>query len=186
MAAAAIVASAVLSAASSIKQGQLAKSQAEAQEKAALYEQQAAERDKLIADQNRQLALQNGEIAADDQRRENRRTLSAIRAAYGASGLTQEGAPLEVLQDSAFEGELDAQRASYEGKVKARESAVQMLGLQDRAALAGIEASAARSRAKSAMTIAYLNAGASLAGGAGNLGMYNRMGTTGTQPSKAS
>ena len=186
MAVAAIAAAAVLAAASVIKSGQAAQAQADAQAKAAQYEQQAAERDKLVADQNRTLALQNGEIAADDQRRENRRTLSAIRAAYGASGLTQEGAPLEVLQDSAFEGELDAQRAAYEGKVKARESAVQMLGLQDRAAIAGLEASAARSRGKSAMTIAYLNAGASIAGGIGSIGTYNRLGTTGTQPTKAS
>lgn len=183
----AVVAASALSAAGALASANAASAQADAQAKAAAYQQQVAERDKQIADQNRVLALQQGEIAADDQRRENRRQLSAIRAAYGASGLTLEGSPLAVLEDSAFETELDAQRASYEGRVKARESAVQMLGLQDQSVLSGLEAASARSRAKSAMTIGYLNAGASLVSGAANYAYMQRIGasSTGLQPTKA-
>lgn len=161
-----MVAAAVVSAAGAMASANAAKGQAEAQAKAAEYQQQVQMRNQQIADQNRIVALQQGEIDAEDQRRENRRMLSSIRTAYGASGLQMAGSPLDVLEDSAAEGELDAQRKQFEGRVRGRESALQMLEAGDQAVLSGLEASAARARAKSAMTIGYLNAGASLLGGA--------------------
>lgn len=179
-------AGAVTGAMGAIAAGNSAKAQADAQAKAAAYQQQVQMRNQQIADQNRILALQQGEIDAEDQRRENRRMLSAIRTAYGASGLAMAGSPLDVLEDSAAEGELDAQRKQFEGRVRGRESALQMLEAGDQAVLAGLEASSARSRAKMATTVGYLNAGSSLLSGAGNaMFMYNKSsaGSSGTQKS---
>lgn len=108
------------------------------------YNAKIADRDAYVADQNRQLAVQQAEIDAADKRRENRRVLSSIRATYGASGLELAGSPLDVLEDTAVEQELDAQRVSYEGRIRGREGALQMLGLQESAALDRMEAQNAR------------------------------------------
>lgn len=99
------------------------------------YNADVAERDAAVADQNRRSAMTTARIAAEDRRRDNRRALSSIRASYGASGLDLAGSPLDVLLDSATEGELDAQRTEFEGRAQARSSALQMLGLRDDAAL---------------------------------------------------
>lgn len=131
-----------------------------AQAAAGEYNAKVAERNNVIADQNRQIAVRQADIDAEDKRRENRRTLSAIRAAYGSSGLELAGSPLDVLEDSALESELDAQRIEYEGRVRNREGAIQMLGLQEQANLD-------RMGAKSARTAGYINAAGAIAGGAG-------------------
>lgn len=112
---------------------------------AADYNAQIAMRDAYVADQNRKAAIEQGRIDAEDKRRENVRTMSAIRAAYGASGLEMAGSPLDVLQDTAVEQELDVRRIQYEGRVRGREGALRMLGLQEEATLSSMEASAYRS-----------------------------------------
>lgn len=119
-------------------------SSANAQAAAARHNAKIAERDAVVAGQNRQLALEQSRIAAEDKRRKNRRVLSSIRTQYGASGLSTAGSPLEALQDAAVEQELDAQRIEFEGKVRGREGALQMLGLQEDASLSLMEASSAR------------------------------------------
>lgn len=132
------VVSGAVSAIGAIQQGNAAAASAE-------YNAKVDERNRIIADQNRKLNVQQAEIDASDKRRENRRTLSTIRAAYGASGLDLAGSPLDVLEDSALELELDASRISYEGRARNREGGIQMQGFTESAALRHMEGKAAKS-----------------------------------------
>lgn len=104
------------------------------------YNAKVAERDIVVADQNRKAAMEQSRVDADDKRRENRRVMAAIRASYGASGVELAGSPLDVLTDTATEQETDARRIEYEGKIRGREGALQMLGLSESAALSRAEA----------------------------------------------
>lgn len=117
---------------------------ANAQAAAANYNAQIQERNAVIADNNRKTATRQAEIAVEDKRRETRRTLSSIRAAYGNSGLDLAGSPLDVLEDTAIESELDAQRIEYQGRVANREGAIQVLGLKEEAQLSRMNAKAAK------------------------------------------
>lgn len=134
---------------------------ANAQAAAADYNAQIQERNMVIADQNRKQAVDTAEIDADEKRRENRKTLAAMRAAYGSSGVELAGSPLEVLSDASLELELGAARTSYEGRVANREGGIQMLGYSEQANLDRMEADAARDAGP-------LNAFGFLVGGAGN------------------
>lgn len=133
---------------------------ANAQAAASEYNAKVSERNQVIADQNRKISVRQAEIDAEEKRRETRRTLSSIRAAYGSSGVELAGSPLDVLEDSAFEGEVDAARIEYEGRIRNREGAIQMLGLQEQASLD-------RMNARSARSAGYINAAGAIAGGAG-------------------
>lgn len=133
---------------------------ANAQAAAAEYNAKIANRNEQIADQNRKQALETSRIEADDKRRDNRRVLAAMRAAYGSSGLEMAGSPLDVLEDTALEQELDVSRIQYEGRVRAREGAIQMLGLREEATLSRMEA-------KNAKTAGYIGAAGALTSGIG-------------------
>lgn len=104
---------------------------AQAQANAAMRDAAIAERNKKIVDQDRQQAVRTAQIAAEDKRRENRRNLAAIRAAYGSSGFELTGSPLDVLADTSIEMALDERRVEYEGYVRNREGALEMLYLQE-------------------------------------------------------
>lgn len=68
---------------------------------------------------NAKLSLQE---AAEDERRirvQNKKELGSIRANYGASGITMEGSPLDVMRESAAAAELDALTVRHQGDVKA-------------------------------------------------------------------
>ncbi len=68
---------------------------------------------------NARLALQE---SAEDERRlriQNKQQLGDIRANYGASGVTLEGSPLDILQQSAANAELDALTVRHQGAVRA-------------------------------------------------------------------
>lgn len=54
------------------------------------------------------------------QNKESRRVLGAMRAAYGAAGVTVEGSPLDVLAESAANAELDRLTIKYSGELKAK------------------------------------------------------------------
>lgn len=112
---------------------------ANATARAAEYNARTAERDIVVADQNRQLAVSQAAIDAADKRRENRRVLASMRASYGASGVELAGSPLDVLEDTAVEQELDASRVEFEGRARGREGALQMLGLHEGATLSRME-----------------------------------------------
>lgn len=133
---------------------------ANAQAAAAEYNAKIQERNAIIADQNRKQAIQTAEITATDKRRDNRRILASMRAAYGTSGLEMAGSPLDVLEDTAVEQELDVQRIRYEGRARAREGAIQMLGLREEATLSRMEGQAAK-------TAGYIGAAGQLVGGIG-------------------
>lgn len=79
----------------------------------------AARYNAQIAQQNAGIALQQGEADVIQQGKLNYRRLSGIKAAVGASGLTMEGSPLDVLESSAAEAELDTQNIRYNASLKA-------------------------------------------------------------------
>lgn len=49
-----------------------------------------------------------------------RKTLGAMRAAYGAAGVTVEGSPLDILAESAAAAELDKLTIQYQGELTAK------------------------------------------------------------------
>lgn len=116
---------------------------------------------------NAQMAGQNAVVArqqaaADEarQRRENLLRAGNLRAGYGASGVTLDGSPLDVLEMAATTGELDAQNVRYKGSLRA-------IGYENSAALDTAGAS-------NALTSSYYRAGSELlSGGAKAYGSYN-------------
>ncbi|MDP3939805.1 MAG: hypothetical protein Q8R92_16935 [Deltaproteobacteria bacterium] len=121
-------------------------SQASSARKASEYNAGIAERDAGIA---REQAARD----ADAQKRGTLRAIGAARAAYGASGITVEGSPLDVLESSAAAAELDRQNILYKGELRA-------MGYQETAALD-------RARGKAATRQGYMQAGSAILMGAG-------------------
>jgi len=80
-----------------------------------------------------------GALEASRARAEGRRTLSAQRAAYTAGGVTLEGSPLEVMQSTAGEAELDAQIARYNAGLEVNQAMARraLLRRQGRMAFTG-------------------------------------------------
>lgn len=75
---------------------------------------------------NTAMSLQQATLAlqesAEDERRlrvQGKQQLGEMRANYGASGITMEGSPLEIMQQSAANLELDALTIRHQGEVKA-------------------------------------------------------------------
>ena len=114
---------------------------------------------KSAANFNAQTATQNAEIArqqATDQAtqssRENYLRLGAIRAAQGRAGGTGDaGSVLDVLGDTAAQGEIERQDIIYQGELKAR-------GFANTATLE-------RAGGSAAQTGGFLKAGSELLGG---------------------
>jgi hypothetical protein len=128
------VAGAVMGAIQSIQQGNAAKA--------------AGEYNQAIALRNSQVATQQAGADAEAKNREKIQRLGAIRAAYGASGVTGEGNPIDVLGTNAALFELDKQNILYKGKLKA-------MGYEETAALEDMKGSAAQKAG-------YMGAGSSL------------------------
>ena len=61
-----------------------------------------------IAYRNAKIAKQNAEYEAKQKRKETTRLIGKQRALYGKAGVTMEGSPLEVIQETAAQGEMDA------------------------------------------------------------------------------
>ena len=122
---------------------------------------QSAQAKSRAADYNRNISLQNAEISKQQTqadlislRKKQYRAFGAIRAATGASGVSMEGSPLDVLENSVAEAELDAQRLKYAGELRAR-------GYESDAALYGMESKAAK-------TAGYFGAASELLMAGGN------------------
>lgn len=115
----------------------------------------AAEYNAALAQRNSVIATQQAGAAASQQQRDARARIGAARAAYGASGVTSEGSPLDVLEASATAAEGDRQAILYRGRLKA-------LGYTDEAMLDSY-------RAGTASQNATLSAGSSILMGAGAL-----------------
>ena len=120
----------------------------------------ASNYNRAINQRNATIATQ--QAAADEarQRRENLLRAGNLRAGYGASGVTVDGSPLDVLEMAATNGELDAQNIRYKGMIRAT-------GYNDTATLDGMAADNAK-------TASYFKASSELlAGGARAYGEYN-------------
>jgi len=61
-----------------------------------------------LAERDARIAKQNAEHEASQKRRETQRLLGRQRALYGKAGVTMEGSPLMVQEETAAEGEMDA------------------------------------------------------------------------------
>jgi hypothetical protein len=142
------VAAAAMSAASSIQQGK-----------------QASAAAKFNADmQNRNAGIARQQAAAEEekQRRLGYMRQGAARAAYGASGVAIEGSPLDILEQSAAQEELDALNIRYRGAIGAQSA-------EGQAALSSM-------RGDAAMQAGYMGAGSAiLLGGARAAGIYAKI-----------
>lgn len=119
--------------------------------------EQAYEFNAKIAEQN---AAQTRLASAQEERMSRiqaRKEIGSMRAAYGASGVTMEGSPMEVLAESVAMAELDALNIRHAGEMRAR-------GYQ-------MEAASSRFSGASARTAARIGAVSSLMKGAEKL--YN-------------
>lgn len=120
---------------------------------------------------NANVAAQNSQIAKDQaaaqlaqQQQDSYRKLGAIKAASGGSGVTTSGSPMDVLQDSFTQSELDANTIIYNGQIKS----------------AGFDNTASLNRvaAKDAQTGGYIDAASkALLGGTKTYDAYNSVGT---------
>lgn len=72
-----------------------------------------------VARQNAKIAEDQGKADLARQQTDAYRKLGAIKAGYGASGITQAGSPMDVLADSFTESQLDANTIIYNSKIKA-------------------------------------------------------------------
>lgn len=82
-------------------------------------EAKLADYQKSVSEMNAGAARRASELEGEDARRESRARLGEMRAAFGANGIDLAGSPLDVLQDTAAESELTAQRKEYGGKAQA-------------------------------------------------------------------
>ena len=98
--------SAGLAAVSAIKQGQAAEA--------------ASAFNAMVQKQNAEQARSEARMQAAQTERENFLRLGAIRAAQGASGGTGEGSVLDVIADTARQGELERQFKLFQGEAAAR------------------------------------------------------------------
>lgn len=138
----AMMAGAAISAAGAIQRSN-------AEKAAANYNAQLRERDATVA-------LQQANQQAWLVRLQGQQAAGAMRAGYGASGVTVEGSPMDALAMSASQNELDAQTVLYGAKLKAT-------GYASDAALA-------RNQAIVAGQQGQLEAASYLVGGAGQAG----------------
>lgn len=116
---------------------------------------QASDYNARVAESNANAARAQ---ASEEERRarvQSRKELGRARAGYSASGVTLEGSPLDVLEESASNAELDALAIRHQGELKARAFEA--------------DATLERYRGKSAKKNAQLAAYGTLLGGAGNI-----------------
>lgn len=121
-----------------------------------------ADYQKSISETNAGNARRASEAEGEDARRESRIRLGEMRAAFGANGIDIAGSPLDVLQDTAAEGELTAQRKEYAGKVQA-------VAYDNQAKMYGYQAATYRSNKSSGLSIAF---NALTSGAVSGLGVY--------------
>lgn len=137
-----------------------AKQTASAQEDAAKYNAD-------VEKNNAETAAQQGQFDAQQIRDRNKRTLAAQRAAFSASGLDESGSVLDVRDDSAAQGEMDALVAIYTGQTSANASMA-------RARLDNMQGAAARRSGN-------IGAASSLLGGATSGAYYGSIAYSGSK-----
>jgi hypothetical protein len=125
---------------------------------------------KKIAENQAVYAQQQADIAAQTEQEKNRHILAAQRAAYGSSGVTDEGSPLMVMADTARQMERDQYLIKYGGDVSAS-------GYRAQAGLQGLYSRQSQQQGQ-------VGAGVSLLSSASNIGgkyYYGRYGGSGSR-----
>lgn len=128
---------------------------------------QAAQYNADLQARNATIAHQQGAAQAALVRRRAAQAQGAAEAAYGASGVSQEGSPLEVLASSAAQAKLDEETVLYQSNLQA-------MGFQANEQLDRTAGDTARRQAQ-------LNAASSFLTGVGQAGsnyMYAQKGST--------
>ena len=118
-------------------------SQAQQQKSAAKYNEK-------VANQQAVATQQAAAANADKTRRAAQKQIGSMEATYAASGVSLEGSPLEVLEQSSRNAKLDELNILWSGQTSAR-------GYQDTANLE-------KSKAANAMSSGYMSAAGSLFG----------------------
>lgn len=72
-----------------------------------------------IAERDAKASRQSAEYEAGRKRKETERLLGRQRALYSKAGVTFEGSPLLLMEETAAEGEIDALMIQREGKLRA-------------------------------------------------------------------
>lgn len=123
-----------------------------------------------VATQNATAAQQQAQQAALLQERKTKQMLGATTAAYGASGVTTEGSPLDVLASSASAAELDRQTILYQGHVRAAgyTSDAQLDKMAASSAMTNAGFSAAGALLSGGAKVYGRSPGANLGGGSGD------------------
>jgi hypothetical protein len=125
-----------------------------------------------VGEVNAQQAQAEAAVNAGQQDRQTRQTLGQAAAAYGAAGVDMTGSPLDVMMDSASQGELAKRLILYQGDTKA-------------AALRQ-GASVSEAQGGAAQTAGYFSAGSTLLTSAGSIAYKAGQGapgsTAGTSP----
>lgn len=98
------------------------------------------------------LALEQAQTDAAAARRASQQTLGAMRAGYGAAGVTGEGSVMDALASSAALAELDRQTILYKGQLRS-------IGAREDASLSQLAARTAVSQARYRSASALLTAG---------------------------
>jgi len=104
-----------------------------------------------VARNNAAASRQQAAANAASQERKARLQIGAMRAGYGASGISLEGSPMDVIESSASMAELDRQNILYGGAIKS----------QGYESTAGLELM----RGENAVTSSYFGAGSALLSG---------------------
>jgi hypothetical protein len=118
----------------------------------------------------RLLKLQASQIrqqAASEEKRAlvgARKVIGEMRANYGASGVTMEGSPIDIMEESIKNANTDAMNIRYQGEMNARS--------------AEYEAKMERMKGNSAKNASYFSAAQSLGTGATKAHDYNKLSRT--------
>lgn len=129
----------------------------------------AAEYNARLAERNAQISRDQAAADAEQQQRHARLVIGTARAGYGASGITLEGSPLDVLAMSASNAELDRQSILYRGELRG-------MGYDSEAALD-------RQRASTANTQGFFGAASALLTGGAKAAYFSRLGGGATSTS---
>lgn len=126
----------------------------------AMTQRDSAKYNAKVAENNAIASRQQAAANAEAQQRDARMRIGQMEANYAASGVSLEGSPLEILEQSARNSEMDRLNILYGGELRAGNY--------------GAEAQLNSSRASSAMTSGFVRAGSELMSGAARYGQLTR------------
>lgn len=115
----------------------------------------AAKFNAKLAKRDAQIAQQNAALEAEQIEERNRRIQGTARANIAASGITVQGSPLDVLEESAAQGEQDRLNALIFG--------------QNNAQASFLDAQREKMAAKNARRTGFFNAAGTVASGIGSV-----------------